>query len=703
MPSSATTNLAGFDHAISLPEHLMMLRRHWRIVLCTTSTIVLLTLIVLSFIKASYTATGILFYDPSSAFTPGDPLAPAVDEENEEAVTASQSAVIASLSTARLLAKKLNLAAVAEFNPLLHRAPWPLSFFKDVPKADPDGIAVAVRNAMNVSVLPQSRILAVSFTSADPALSAAAANLAMQIYLDDERQKSFLSLSDAQLWIEKNSAILQTGLDKTEANLAQARAAAGVVTGAQASLASETVSRVSASLVQAQADLAMNEARLSSAAEGDAGAANAAIAPNLLPLRKEQADLTARVQSLAGQYGANYPDLVAARASLSAVSNAINAETARELDAEHADVAADLAEISTLNNALTAARVQSQTQDTDSAPILALEQRADAGKAMLRDMTLQADELAQEALLAKPDARIISAALPPDSRNSPHRSLILFAATILGLCSGIILAALAEAIDTSFRNGGTLRAASGLACLALVPEAKTPTLLPLMEPFSIFSEQLRSLQTGLCLGAPHADHRVLAITAARPGEGKTTLTIALARALAMTGVRIVAVDCDVRQPSFDPVFQIGGAAGLTDHLAGLAGLDEIICRDAKSSLEIIGAGTQSGIALPLFLSSALPEFLEVLRDRYDVVLLDVPPAFALAEGRVLAQVADGALLCVRWGHTPQRVVTAAITLLRESGVELIGAVLTRVNPAAHRNSGFPDSEVYQARYNGYFR
>jgi capsular exopolysaccharide synthesis family protein len=224
-----------------------------------------------------------------------------------------------------------------------------------------------------------------------------------------------------------------------------------------------------------------------------------------------------------------------------------------------------------------------------------------------------------------------------------------------------------------------------------------------MAPFSIFSEQLRAIQTGLFLGAPHADHRVLAITAARPGEGKTTLTIALARALAMSGVRVVAVDCDVRQPSFDPVFQIGGAEGLTDYLAGLASLDQIVCRDAESSLAVIGTGTQSGNALPMFLSSALPEFLEALRDRYDVVLLDVPPTFALAEGRVVAQVADGALLCVRWGRTPQRVVMAAVTLLQESGVDLVGTILTRVNSAAHRNSGYADSEVYQPRYNGYFR
>jgi Mrp family chromosome partitioning ATPase len=86
-----------------------------------------------------------------------------------------------------------------------------------------------------------------------------------------------------------------------------------------------------------------------------------------------------------------------------------------------------------------------------------------------------------------------------------------------------------------------------------------------------------------------------------------------------------------------------------------------------------------------------------------VILLDVPPAFALAEGRVLARIADSALLCIRWGRTPRRVVRAAITLLGEAGVTLAGAALTRVNAKAHGRSGFPDAEIYQPRYGGYFR
>ena len=566
-------------------------------------------------------------------------------------------------------------------------------------------LAQAVLRRLDVAVLPGSRILTVSFTSRDPQLAAAAANLAMQLYLNHERDQSFAALSDAQDWLETHSAVVQDELDQTEMKLAQARTAAGLVQGAQASLTTETVSRLAAALVQAQADMAMNQARLQSAAAGgDAAAANAAIAPNLLPLRQSQADLAAQVQSLAAQYGPNYPALQAARSQLAAISQEIDAEAGRELDAAKADLAADAAQVSTLQAALNAARAQEQAEDEESAPIRALEQRAEAGQDMLRAMTSQAGQLAQDASLTQPDARILSTAAVPNAPNAAHRGLILAAALGLGFCAGVLLAGLLDALDTSLRSGSEIRALTGLPCHALIPENPSPYLAALEAPFSLYAEQLRALRTGLGLtGGPC---RIIAVTAARPAEGKTTLAIALARSLASGGLRVLAIDGDIRQPSFDPLFCTGGAKGLTDYLAGVAMREEVIIEDRLDPLrgaKIMPAGTQAKAALSLFLSPALPRFLEQLRADFDVILIDAPPAFALAEGRVLARLADGALLCIRWGDTPSRVVRAAILLLQEAGVVLAGTVLTRVNAAVHQKSGHADAEMYHPRYGGYFR
>ncbi len=677
----------------TLGDTLLPFRRRWRVIFFMSLLLPGLTLGVLWQLPVTYTATGELLYDPSGAKVPGDTDSPILDGENQDSVTASQSEVIASLPAAAEIATTLHLAGRPEFAG--SSRVWPFA------SSAPPDLAQTVRSRLVVSVLPGSRVLTISFTSTDPALAAQVVNLAMKLYLAHARDAAFAALNEAQTWLESHAADVQAQLDATETALARQNAAAGVVQGAQASLTTETASRLDASLVEAEADLAMNQARLRVAPDGNAAAANAAIAPNILLLRKEQADLTAQVQSLQGQYGADYPPLQAARTSLAAITAEINAETGREFAAAQAEVAADKAQIATLSTALAAARTESQTEAQNAAPVRALEQRAEAGRAMLRSMTLQAGQLAQDASLTRPDARILSAASPPQAPSGPHRGFVLAAATVLGVCAGVLLAGLLEALDTSFRSGEVLRALTGQKCLAVVPEVAAPQLAALDAPFSLFAEQLRALRTGLGLG--EGGSKIIAITAARPGEGKTTLTIALARALAASGLNVLAVDGDIRQPSFDACFGIGGALGLTDHLAGLAALDEILLPDPLSPLTVMAAGTQAKPALALFLSPVLGDCLQVLARKYDVVLLDVPPVFALAEGRVLARLADAALLCVRWGKTPRRVVAGAILLLEEAGVRLAGATLTRVDAKKHERSGFADAEIYQPRYGGYFR
>ena len=690
----------------ALLDQVMALRRRWRLIFLVTLLVPGLTGIALLKMPTRYTATGILLYDPADAAPPGSsPEIGSANAADEDAITASQAAIISSLPAVAKLVARLDLTTRPEFNATLRQQSWltrVLAHLQSRPaSARSNNVVLAAQQALAVNVLSGSRILSVSFTSRDPALAAAGANLTMQLYLEHQRAQSFADLGDAQSWLEGNALTLQTQLDRTETELASARAAAGIIPGAQANLTTEAASRITASLVDAQAGLAMAQARLSSAANGDAAAA---IAPSLQPLRKEQADLSAQVQSLEEQYGSDYPELVSARTSLSAIDSEIAAETGRELDAAQAEVAADKAQVASIASALNGARAESEAQDVEATPIRALEQHEDAERAMLRSVTLQADQLAQQSALTKPAGFILSEAPVPQTPSSPRRALVLGAALALGFFLGLMLAGLADALDTSFRSGGELRRAVGLACLALVPEIRAPRDAPITKPFSVFSEQMRALRTGLGLVTEiGAGSQVIAITAARPDEGKTTLTIALARALALSGLRVIAIDGDIRQPSFDAIFYTLGAPGLTDHLSGLSPIDEVILQDRRTKLSVISAGTQVREALSLFLSPRLPAMLAQLRNDYDVILIDVPPAFALAEARVLAGLADSALLCVRWGKTPRRVVRAATILLSEAGVHLAGVALTRVNAVQHGRSGFPDAEIYQPRYGGYFR
>jgi capsular exopolysaccharide synthesis family protein len=667
-----------------------MLRRNLRLILSFAIAALLLTAAILTVLPASYTATAILLYDPA---TP--PGAPPIPTQDEQAELASQSAIITSLPALQEIAASPALTA----NPGFATALWPFH-----PPNTAEARLTAARRALQVYIPPNARLLQISFTAASPAGAADAANLAANLYLTHQRDQAFADLQTQQSWLQSHQSALQSDLDTTEASLAAARLQAGQVAGMQGDLSAETASRITASLVDAQAALAMATARLHAATTSDA-AADAAVAPNLQPLRKEQADFAAQVNALAQSYGPNYPDLATARTSLAAINGEIAAETAREIAAARAEFAADQAAVTTLTASLAAARQHSQAQDAQSAPQQVLAGHAESDRAMLSALAIQSGQLAQQAAIARLPASIISPATPPLSPDRAHRSLIIAAAGLFGLCLGILIAGLGEALDTSFRNGAALTAATGLTCLALLPEVANPREAALDQPFSLFAEQMRALRTAM---ARNRQASILAITAARPDEGKTTLTAALGRALAAAGANVLVVDADIRQPSFDIAFCTRHSLGLTDHLAGLATLDDVLQQDFRGKLRVLTAGTQTADALSLFLSPRFPALLTQLRQRFEIILIDAPPAFALAETQILAGQADGILFCVRWGKTPHAVVTAALNILAQAHtnnahVAFSGAILTRVDPARHRRSGFADAELYQPRFAGYFR
>ncbi|HEY1856513.1 hypothetical protein [Acidocella sp.] len=177
--------------SLSLAEQLLSLRRRWRIVLGCTLTVFGLTSLVLAHMPLTYTATGILLYAPEEATAPDRTSMPAPALQNEDVVTESQTAVIASLPAARVLAAQLDLATQPGFRRFMRPALWPWSLFGGASARGADALAEAARRALHVAVVPGSEVLTVSFTAQDPALAAAAANFAIRLYLDHERKDSY--------------------------------------------------------------------------------------------------------------------------------------------------------------------------------------------------------------------------------------------------------------------------------------------------------------------------------------------------------------------------------------------------------------------------------------------------------------------------------------------------------------------------------
>jgi capsular exopolysaccharide synthesis family protein len=360
-----------------------------------------------------------------------------------------------------------------------------------------------------------------------------------------------------------------------------------------------------------------------------------------------------------------------------------------------------------------ALNLQNAKQDADREakeriPLNAMARDAEAAQSQLLAMLERIQQTAQQHALETSEAHEISLALPPGSPSSPKVVQIMAGAGAMGLMIGLLLVYVAALTDSSLRCGADLRSKLGLRCFALIPEVPSGRLgrMPVaaygaMKPMSQFAEQLRALRAGLWIG--NIRPRIVAVTAASPAEGKTSVTLALGRVAALGGERVCVLDCDIRQPSFGRLLQADGALGLTDLLTGHATDEQVIRQDVLSGMHYIVAGSPEASAFTLFMSEAMARLLQRLRDRFDLVLLDAPPAQAMTDTRVIAGIADATLLCVRWRSTRLDVAANALALLTEAGANVVGAALTRVDARVHLRSGAADAEVYHPRYGGYFR
>ncbi|MCU4161335.1 polysaccharide biosynthesis tyrosine autokinase [Acidiphilium sp. AL] len=687
------------------------IRRHWRLAAMIAIGLPLLAGGAVSREAPVYSATGTLLYAPVDF---NSKLLRGVVETSRvtDTLMASQAAVIRSTTMIGQLIARFDLAARPEFNPNLGRASfwrrwWPKTLRPAAP-ASHGVVAAAVRAALRVRVPEGTQLIEVSFRSTDPGLAARAANLAMRLYLERQRAANLAILDHAQAWLSRRAKATARALEATDIAIAKARAASGTERGVSATLTNQAAGRLTDALVVAETRLTAAKARMRREMDGTAAAAAASVASNVAPMRAREAELVAKLSALSAAEGPNYPDVRAARRALAALRGQIGAETGRLVAADRARMTADATRVAALKAALASARGRAASESILAAPVASLEEQRAAQRSLLRAQTEQIGALESQSALARPDARILSPAPVPMRPSAPRFGMLVVGAAILGLCLGVLAALAAEALNVSFRSGGEVSSAFDIPCVALIPEVNRRERRGLsvpdyvrVNPFSSFTEQMRALRTSLWLD-PRAP-KSLAVTAARPGEGKTTLALSLAVLLADSGMRVLAIDCDIRQPSFDAAFELGGAPGLTDCLSGRVSVEAAIQADQAPMLDVMTAGAVATDALSLFMSARMPELIAALRDRYDLVILDLPPVFALAEARVLARQADATLLCIRWGETPRRVVAASLALLDRAGIRIAGAVLTRVDSTRHARAGFADSELYHPRYGGYFR
>ncbi|MBI4899931.1 MAG: polysaccharide biosynthesis tyrosine autokinase [Actinobacteria bacterium] len=288
------------------------------------------------------------------------------------------------------------------------------------------------------------------------------------------------------------------------------------------------------------------------------------------------------------------------------------------------------------------------------------------------------------------EAQLPGAPFTPDYENAAMKGAI----GGLGLAYAFLIAR--RLIDRRVRSAKHVEEATGAAVLGVIPKEEVlgRTHRGVRGDLGRAAEAFRQLRTNLRFVDVDNEPRKIVVTSALPGEGKSTVSSNIARLVAQAGTKVLLIDADLRRPMIATTFEIDGAVGLTQALAGDVEVKDVIVDSGMTNLCLLPAGRIPPNPSELLGSLRMKQMIDELAEEY-LVILDAPPLLPVTDAGLLSAFCDGALLVQASGKTQIEQSQHCRRILDQVGSRLLGVVL---NKAPDKGA---NAIVYGGGYGGY--
>ncbi len=726
-------NAAGDD--VDLRGLVMMLWRQKFVVIAAMVVGIILAGLAVALIKPLYTGRTLLLIEANAGSGYSKEIeALAASLKRNNSVALSEIEVIRSRNLARKIVMKYELMNDPAFNPQTHGvAPLnsgrPGGDFKalsvyttEMPDLPDDVMDKNVANVvsrflsrLSVRSVPGSNAVQIEYLANTPQQAAMIANAVADSYIEQRLDNKFESAKKVRGWLDKRLVQLREQVRMAEAQVIDYKARYNIMEGTRSGVSQEELSQLNQQLVEARVRRADAEAKYEQISGFAKNTEKIENAPDVFrsdlvqKLKLDAAIQQSKLEELKARYGPKHPQIIEARSELEAVRSILKAEVMRTVESIKNELSLAQIQVETLERNM---RERSGTQLDEGAAMIRLrelEREAEASR-MIYDSFLETYKKGDEQEeLQDPDARILSYASPPTSSSYPNKRLIMSLGAVASLFAGLALAIILEKLDNTFRSAAQLEQATGVSCYGMIPalkeaDPKEMARYVMTKPSSTLAESVRSLRTTLGLRNLNLNGKtqIITMTSSFPGEGKTTLSVWLARLAAKSGEKVLLIDADLRRPNVHRLVNLKNDATLVDYLTGLKELDEVIQKDDASGMHVIRAASVPNSALDLINSEKMRKFLTSLRQVYGLIIIDSPACLAVSDSVILATLSDATLYTVSWDETPREVVLSGVKQFVDAGYDRMALVLTNVDIKRHAQYGYGDSIYYYGRYKEYY-
>jgi len=585
------------------------------------------------------------------------------------------------------------------------------------------------RGNLKVTLIPNTRVMEIHYSSTDPQLAASAVNTLAATYVEQNFKTKFESTMQASDWLSKQLVDLQMKVETSQEKLVRYQKEHEILgTDEKQNIITAKLDELNKEMTVAESDRMQKEAVYRQTESNDPVAIAAAIISDsptggtgtglLDKLHDQQASLRIQVAELSTQFGPSYPKVEQLDNQIKEIDHQLQLETSKAVDHLKQRYLAALQRETMLRAAFDKQKQEANKLNESAIEYSILKRDVDSNRTLYEGLLEKLKEAGVTAGLRSNNFRIINAARVPSSPSEPNIPRNLSFALVLGVISGIGLAFMLENMDNTVRTPEQAQIISGLPSLGMIPlgsksvhgaSGKRLALTPAKEvvetvtqirPQSQMAESYRALRTSLLLSNLGAPPKVIMVTSARPQEGKTTTSINTAIVLAQKGVRVLLVDADLRRPSVHKALGMGPRSGLSNVLTGSATLQQTITTSPiLPNLLIIPAGTPPPNPAELLASSNMRDLIAELRQQFDHIVIDTPPTLSVTDAVVLSPRADATILVIRSGHTTKQALRRARDILTQVNAHVAGVLLNAVDLTS------PDYYYYyeyQGKYSQYY-
>jgi capsular exopolysaccharide synthesis family protein len=586
------------------------------------------------------------------------------------------------------------------------KAPAPAAAASSEPKDALAPYVGVVLGSLSVTPVRNSRLVELRFSSTDPQLAMDLANGHAKAYIQQNLQSRFSASRDATDWLSEQLAEQRKKVEESEAALQKYKEEHdAVAVEDRQNIVVQRLADLNSAVTKAKTTRIEKEAlynQLKAVQGTPAIDTFPAVLSNeyIQKIKVDLGDLQRQYAQMSEKYGDRHPEMVKLRSAVQSTQAKFDVEVNKVVESVRAEYQAALAQERSLVGALDSQKSEALGLNRKGIEYSVLSREAESNRQIYESLLQRTKETGISSELKSSNIRVVDAAELPTSPVLPRRQRDLMMAAVSGSVLALGLVFLFEYLDNRIKSPQELRAHLGLPFLGMIPAIDTagPMLLNDAVP-PAFGEAIRAVRTNVLFSSADEGARMIVVTSAGPGEGKSVFSSNLSVSLAQAGQRVLHIDADMRRPRVHEIFELPQEPGLSNLLVGDCKPSEAVRKTEVSNLCVLPAGMVPPNPAELLGSQRCSEYFATLSEHFDWVIIDSPPVLAVADASILANSATGVVFVVGADQTSRSTAKTAVEQLQAVQARVIGAVLNRAD--VQRNPYYY-SAYYRKEYSRYY-